>query len=222
VPYWNNYEIPQSEKVIDWEAFLYNRPDRPFDPDQYGRWMGYRDFSTGTCGGWMSHFSDLIHYVTGCGFPVSGVGQGGIYSPTSVEGRTCPDTFTGILEYPEGFTTCYTTHFGNAANDYMMLFGTKGVMRMAYPDGWPNGIEPRVSGEGSEHPDKIAEEIALPNVEEEDHWSNWLRCIRERKQPRANMDAGYKQGVAVLLCDMAYAEGRKMVFDPEKRQIRPA
>jgi len=223
-PYWNGYGGPEKEEDTDWKAFLMHRAARPFDADQHGAWMGYRDFSTGTCGGWMSHFSDLIHYVTGCGFPKYGWGQGGIYSPTSKAGRTCPDTFTGILEYGEGFTTSYTTHFGNGANDYIMIFGTKGVMHTGAPDGWPNGIEPRVSGEGSEHPEKIEDgiEIELENNLIEGHMENWMRCIRTRELPAANMDEGYKHGVAVLLCDMAMVAGRRMMFDPGKREIRPA
>jgi predicted dehydrogenase len=222
-PYWNGYVGPEKEEDTDWKAFLMNRPDRPFDRDQHGAWMGYRDFSTGTCGGWMSHFSDVNHYIMGCGFPKYGWGQGGIYSPTSKPGRTCPDTFTGILEYPEGFTTSYTTHFGNGANDYVTIFATRGIMRLGPPDGWPNGIEPRVSGLGSEDPQKLPEaEAALENNLVEGHVENWLRCIRSREKPAANMDEGYKHGVAVLLCDMAMVAGRKMMFDPEKREIRPA
>jgi len=221
-PYWNGYAGPEKEEDTDWKAFLMNRSPRPFDPDQHGAWMGYRDFSTGTVGGWMSHFSDLIHFVTGCGFPKFAVAQGGIYSPTSKKGRTCPDTSAAVLEYPEGFVTSYTTHFGNGANDYMIFFGTLGVMRTGYPDGWPNGIEPKVSGEGSEHPDAIKKEAALENEMTETHVANWLRCIRSRRQPNADMEAGYKQGVAVLLADRAFVEGRKMAFDPQRREIRPA
>jgi predicted dehydrogenase len=221
-PYWNGYKGPDKEEDTDWKAFLFNRPLRPFDSDQHGAWMGYRDFSTGTVGGWMSHFSDLVHFITGCGFPTLAVAQGGIYSPTSEKKRTCPDTFTGILEYPEGFATSYTTHFGNGTNDYMMLFGTKGVMRTGPPDGWPNGIEPVVAGDGSDAPDAIKEKKALENEANETHIANWLRCIRSRKPPNADMEAGYKQGVAVLLADRAFVEGRRMTFDPARREIRPA
>ncbi|MBN1420520.1 MAG: hypothetical protein JXP34_17205, partial [Planctomycetes bacterium] len=54
------------------------------------------------------------------------------------------------------------------------------------------------------------------------HMQNWLECIRSRKAPNADMEAGYKQGVAVLLADLAYVTGRKMFFDEAKRMIRPA
>jgi len=222
IPYWNHYPKPEREEDTDWKAFLFNRPYRPFDADQHACWMGYRDFSSGTVGGWMSHFSDFLHFITGAGFPITATAQGGIYSPTSDPRRTCPDTVTAILDYPEGFTTLYTTHFGNAANDYTIFFGTKGTMVVNDPDGNRDGIRARISGDGSEHPDKVKEPIELPNTTDEDHMANWVRCIRTSEQPNADMDAGYKHGVACILADRAYEEGRKMKFDPEKREIVPA
>ncbi|MGC9328163.1 MAG: Gfo/Idh/MocA family oxidoreductase, partial [Candidatus Hinthialibacter sp.] len=91
IPYWNHYPCPKSEAETDWQAFLFNRPYRPFNPDQHGCWMGYRDFTSGTVGGWMSHLSDFVHFITDCGFPKTATAQGGIYSPTSDPRRTCPD-----------------------------------------------------------------------------------------------------------------------------------
>ncbi len=222
LPYWNHYEVPEKEEDTDWHAFLMDRPYRPFNPDQHGHWMGYKEFSSGTVGGWMSHFSDFIHFVTGCDFPVYAVSQGGVYSPTSIPGRTAPDTVTAILEYPEGFTTSYTTHFGNGANDYMIIYGTKGIMRINAPDGNDSGgILPRVSPEGSEHPEKVPEGTEIEEIPQDDHMTNWLKCVRSREQPNADMDKGYMQGVAVILGDIAYEEGRKMTFDPAWREIRP-
>ncbi|RJP35577.1 MAG: gfo/Idh/MocA family oxidoreductase [Candidatus Omnitrophota bacterium] len=222
-PYWNNYQVPEKEEDTNWRAFLMNRPYRPFNPDQHGHWMGYKEFSSGTVGGWMSHFSDFIHYVTDCGFPAAAVAQGGVFSPTSQPGRTAPDTVTAILEYAEGFTTLYTTHFGNGANDYMIIFGTKGIMRINAPDGNDSGgILPRVTAEGSEHPEKVPEGTEIEDEPCDDHMTNWLKCVRSREQPNANMDKGYMQGVAVILADRAYEEGRKMVFDPTWREIKPA
>ena len=222
VPYWNNYALPEKEEDTDWKAFLFNRPDRPFNADMHGCWMGYRDFSSGTVGGWMSHFIDFTQSVTGCGFPLYATAQGGIYAPTSDKRRTCPDTVTAILHYAEGFTTLYTTHFGNGANDYTKFFGSKGTMVIRDPDGNNGGIAAKVSGEGSEHPGKVKEPVELENTTKEDHIMNWLNCIRSRKQPNADMDKGYMHGVACVLADMAYVEGEKMTYDPQKREIRPA
>ena len=222
-PYWNNYSCPKSEADTDWKAFLHDRPMRPFDPDIHGHWMGYREFSSsGTIGGWMSHLSDFIHYITDCGFPKTAVTQGGIYSPTSDPRRTGLDNVTTLLHYGEGFIMMFTTHFGNATNDYTTIYGSKGTLKMNEPDGNRDGIGSVITGEGSEAPDKIKDKIVLDNTTKEDHMTNWIRCIRSRKQPNANMDCGYKHGVACILADRAYDEGRRMMFDPEKREIKPA
>jgi predicted dehydrogenase len=221
-PYWNYYTASQKKADTDWRAFLYNLPYRPYDKDRSVCWMGYRDYSTGPVGGWMSHFSDFNHYVLGCGIPKSATSFGGVYAPTSVPPRDCPDVITAILDYEEGFTTLFTTHFGNGANDYIAWFGEKGVMRTGQPDGYPNGMAPVVSGDGSQHEQRIKEETALENTHEEGHMENWLRCVHERKQPNAHMGPGYMHGVAVLMADQAYATGRKVIFDKAKREIRPA
>ncbi|MBI4605096.1 MAG: Gfo/Idh/MocA family oxidoreductase [Planctomycetes bacterium] len=219
-PYWNHYARPEKESDTDWKAFLYNRPHRPFDPDQHGSWMGYHDFSSGTIGGWMSHFSDFVHAATGCGFPVSAVAHGGIYAPTSDRRRTAPDTVTVVLDYPEGFVTHFSTHFGSAVdNETTVFFFEKGVVRTAFGH---NPGEPVVSGEGSDHAERPREKKALELPQTQDHMLNWLECIRTRKAPAADMDAGYKQGVAVVLGDIAYVTGRKALFDPSKRDVRPA
>ncbi len=222
-PYWNDYVGPESESDTDWRAFLYNRPYRPFNSDQHGAWMGYHEFSTGPIGGWMSHYSDFVHAATGCGLPLNAVCHGGIFAPTSDRRRTAPDTVTCMLEYPEGFVTEFTTHFGNTINSQTTIFyGDKGVMRTLF------GHAPRVpvvSGEGSEHPDRIASEMTLEAPKPNHHMLhmlNWLECVRSRKQPVANMDAGYMQGVAVVMGDMAYVKGCKVVFDKERREVRAA
>lgn len=219
LPYWNFYEKPESADETNWKMFLFNRPDQPFNADKHGAWMGYRDFSNGTNGGWMSHFSDTVHYVTNCECPKSAVAHGGIFSPTSAPGRTCPDTFTGIVEYHEGFVTMFTTHFGSGANDYTTFFGSKGTLTVDDPSDIRSIT---VSGEGSEHPEKIAETTQLRTPPSDDNMLNWIRCLRSREQPNTNMEAGYKQGVAVILSDMAMVSGRKMRFDAEKRAVVPA
>ena len=219
-PYWNYYACPASEADTDWKAFLYNRADRPFDADQHGCWMGYHDFSSGPIGGWMSHFSDFVHGVTGCGFPLAAVAHGGIFAPTTDKRRTAPDTVTVVVEYAEGFVTHFTTHFGSAVdNETTTYFFEKGTLRTAFGHSPGDCV---VSGEGSDHPERPREKKSLEQPATQDHMLNWLECIRTRKQPAAHMDAGYKQGVAVVLGDLAYVAGKKMVFDPAKREIRPA
>jgi predicted dehydrogenase len=213
IPYWHGYVRPIKESDTDWKAFLADKPYRPWDPDQYTAWYGYRDFSSGPVGGFMSHFIDLVHYITGAKFPRCAVTLGGTH--VYKDSRTVPDTVHTLLEYPEDFMVSYSTSFGNGSGNYTKFFGTKGVLDAT---DWE---KPVVSGEGSEDPDRIKEAMPVPHVEMPHHMLDWLTCLRTRKEPNANIDAGYQHAVACILSDMAYAEGRRMVYDPEKREIHP-
>ncbi len=219
-PYWNQYRGPQKEEETDWKAFLYGRPYRPFDPDQHAAWMGYHDFSSGPIGGWMSHFSNFVHAVTGCGCPVAATAFGGIYSPTSDRRRTAPDNVTVILEYAEGFYTQFVTHFGSSWNTDTTLFMLdKGLVQTQFGHNPGNPVYSSKGVNGSIPERKLLEKE--PPDSAAAHMANWLRCIRNGGRPHADMDMGYKQGIAVVMGDAAYRLGRKVVFDKERREIRP-
>jgi len=168
----------------------------------------------------MSHFSNFVHAVTGCGLPIAAMTHGGTYAPTSDRRRTCPDNVTCLLDYREGFVTCFTAHFGSSIDsDRTVLCFERGSVQTRF--GHAPG-PPLVSGEGSGHPERPKEKFTLTLPPFKRHILDWLDCVRSRRQPTANMEMGYRQGVAVVLGDRAWAEGRKMVFEPDKRQSRPA
>ncbi len=220
-PYWNQYRGPQRQEETDWKAFLYGKPYRPFDPDQHAAWMGYHDFSSGPIGGWMSHFSNFAHAVTGCECPVAATAFGGIYAPTTDRRRTAPDNVTVILEYAEGFYTQFVTHFGSSWNTETTFFMLdKGLVQTRFGH---NPGNPVYSSKGVNNsiPEKKLLKTNPPDPATA-HVANWLGCIRNGRKPHADMDMGYKQGIAVVMGDTAYRLARKVVFDKEKREIRPA
>ncbi|MFH1737358.1 MAG: Gfo/Idh/MocA family oxidoreductase [bacterium] len=213
-PYWFRYAKDIKESDTDWKTFLMNKPYRPFDADQCTAWYGYRDFSSGPIGGFMSHFIDLVHYITDSRFPLRAVTMGGKYA--FGDKRTCPDTIQTLLEYPEGFLVSYSSCLGNGSGSYTRFYGTRGVIDAT------NWSEPVMSGEGCKGPDRIEGEWPVPKVDMPHHMENWLQCLRSREQPNANIEAGYMHGVACILSDRAYVTGRAMMYDREKREIREA
>lgn len=221
VPYWNRYKGPEKEEETDWKGFLYDKPPRPFDADQHASWMGYYDFSSGPIGGWMAHFSNFVHAVTGCDCPISATSFGGIYAPTSDRRRTAPDNVCVILEYAEGFYTQFVTHFGSSLNNETTFFmSEKGLVQTRFGH-WPG--DPVYSSKGVD--DAIPETKLLdkdPPYPGPAHMADWFGCIRGGGQTNANMEMGYKQGIAIVMGDTACRLGRKVVFDRQKRTIRPA
>jgi len=211
-PYWHSYVRPIKEADTNWDLFQYKLKKHPFNADQHSAWYGYRTFSSGAIGGFMSHFIDLVHYITGAEYPNSAVTLGDIYAWK--DARTCPDSVQTLLEYPEGFMVSYCTTFGNGSGSYMRFYGTKGSI-----DG-TSWSKPIVSGDGIDSQDRIKESGQVPDVPMPHHMENWLQCLRSRKQPNANVDAGYQHAVACILSDMAMVENRRMRYDKKRRVIR--
>ena len=219
VPYWMGYQGPKTEAETDWKAFLFNRKDRPFDPLLHARWMGYHDITAGTIGGWMTHFINFVHFVTGCDFPVSCTAWGGAYAPTNDKRCDAFDNQMVILEYPEGFHAQFTSHFGSSIDSETTIFMfEKGSIKGRFGHFFGN---PVLSSEGVDEtirPEKLLDsDPPYPGAE---HVKNWFDCIRNGGQPNAGPDFGYKQGITVVMGDLSSMTGRKVTFDKQKREVR--
>ncbi len=214
-PYWYSYLKDVKKEDVDWAEFLMDRPARPFDPVHYSGWYGYRDFSDGPVCGLGSHFIDLVHYITGATFPTSCVSLGGTFVWKDEHKFTCPDHVQALWIYPEGFMVSYSTNFGNGSGNSFKIFGDQGVLDMVT---W---TAPVLTAEGGgKRRGEIRGRVPVEDVPQPDHFLNWLQCIRSRETPNASIDAGYQHAVACLMAVRAFDTGKRMTYDPQKREIR--
>lgn len=212
-PYWLRYSAPIKPQDTHWDEFLFNRKERPFDGDQHTAWYGYTDFSLGAITSMMCHYIDLVHYITGAKFPASAVAMNGTYA--FKDQRTQPDSVHALLDYPEGFMVSFGACYGNGAGSYTRFQGTKGLIDATE---WR---EPIISGEGASDENPIKEMKQVPDVETPQHMENWLDCLRTRKKPNADIDAGYQHAIATLLAYESIAQKRRMAYDHAKREFLP-
>ncbi|MCX5674147.1 MAG: Gfo/Idh/MocA family oxidoreductase [Planctomycetota bacterium] len=210
-----DYLQEADEKDVDWREFLMDCPPRPFRADLFTGWYGYRGFSDGPVPGFGSHYIDLIHYITGAKFPASAVCHGGTFVWKDEHNFTCPDHVQATWIYPEGFLVHYSTNFGNSSGNSFKMFGDQGTLDMVT---W---TAPVLTAEGGEkNKGAIRGKQPVKDIEQPDHFQNWLQCLRTRKTPNASIDAGYQHAVAVIMAMKAYDTGRRQIYDPEKREIR--
>ncbi len=216
-PYWYGYVKDVKAEDVDFDEFLMDQPKRPFDPVLYSGWYGYRDFSDGPVPGLGSHFIDLVHYITGAKFPTSCVCLGGTYTWKDEHKFTCPDHVHALWTYPEDFMVSYSTNFGNGSGNSFKIFGDAGVIDMV------NWNAPILTAEGanSEKKGPIRGRKPVEEVSRPEHFLDWLQCMRTRKTPNASIDAGYQHAVAVIMAMKSYDTGLRMIYDAEKREIRP-
>jgi len=214
-PYWYSYMCDANERDVDWGEFLMDAPKQPFRADRFTGWYGYRDFSDGPVPGLASHFIDLVHYITGATFPTNAVCLGGTYTWKDEHGFTCPDHVQALWEYPEGFMVVYSTNFGNGGDCSFKFLGDQGTLDCV---SWN---DPILNAEGgSKNRGIIRGKKPVEPVPQPDHFLNWLQCIRDRKTPNADIEAGYQHAVAVIMAMRAYDTGHRQIYDREKREVR--
>jgi len=217
-PYWRKRVKNIAKDEVDWKEFLMDRPDRPFDPVRFSAWYGFMEFSDGPVSQWGSHYIDLVHYITQAKCPTSCMCLGGTFTWKDENNFTCPDHVQALWVYPEGFLVSYATNFGNSAGNSFKIFGDVGMIDM----GGPHAPTHFLSAEGgSRNKGAIRGRKPIEKLDRPDHWLNWLQCLRSRRQCHAPIEAGYQHAVACIMARKSYDMGCRMVYDREKREIRP-
>ncbi|HUG82384.1 MAG TPA: Gfo/Idh/MocA family oxidoreductase [Bryobacterales bacterium] len=203
------------ESDVDWEQFLMGKPYRPFDPKIYQSFRLFREFSSAIIDQWMTHGIDVVHMLTGEKYPVTAVAEGAILKWNDY--RENPDTIQVVLKYgarPKEFLATYATTLINASGHLTRVQGTKGTMLVE--NEW------NISGDGSNNPGTLKDKVEIPEKPGTlHHMANWLDCVR-RRAPQdlyASVEAGYGHSVACIMSADALWSGRRMRFDPERREI---
>ena len=207
-PRWRRDFEHIQEKDIDWPRFLMGRSDRPFDARRFREWQLFRDYTNGLPGLWMSHFIDLVPWFLEDPYPRSVVASGGVY--LWKDGRETEDVIRVLLDYPKGFLVSWAMSLTNAAGARNLWFGTRGTL---------DADALKITGEGSKQPDRIMAESKVRPIEMDTHMQNFLRCVRSRKAPRADVQAGFSHAVAGCMAAEALRTGRRVTFDREQLEM---
>ena len=215
---------------IDWNLWLLDRDPASyaFDPRKYLEFRLFWPFSSGIPGQWMCHQIDTVGWYTGLLHPVSAVASGGTYAWN--DGRMSFDTFTTILEYgpsklnDKGFQAVFSSRQTNSARG--------NVEKYHGPNGTIDLCRGRYTSEGIERPRKKIDEKLTENYQAAEtaantggdkltsaHMRNWMKCVRDRKDPNASVDAGYGHAIALIMANAASRTGMKATFCTKTRQV---
>ncbi|MEZ4852516.1 MAG: Gfo/Idh/MocA family oxidoreductase, partial [Bacteroidia bacterium] len=138
------YDIHEkaSPSTIDWQQFLGNAPQIPFNKEHFFRWRKWWAYGTGLTGDLLTHDYDRINCLLRMGIPNSVTASGGIY--THRDGREVPDVLQVIMEYPDfvmgtsqesgkekGMSFVYSATLGNQyGGRETLLMGHDGTMEL--------------------------------------------------------------------------------------------
>jgi predicted dehydrogenase len=226
------------EQDTDWKRYLMNRPHEPFDARKYLEFRLFWPYSSGIPDQWLVHQIDTVHWFTGLPHPRSVVANGGIY--LWKDGRKNWDTMTAVFDYgplddlTKGFQVQYTSRFTNSAGGVKELYYSNGGMldmskQTVTPTG---GLNARMAAQMKMQANLLPsfslvekatsmETGAGTHVDNETSANvrNWMECVRSRKTPNADIEAGYSHSIALCMNIAAIQTGQKVTFDDKTQQV---
>ncbi|GBC98354.1 Inositol 2-dehydrogenase [bacterium HR17] len=205
---------------LDWDMWLGWQfglaPRRRWEPARFFAFRVFWDYSGGLATDWFPHILTPLVRAMGLRFPKRVVASGGLYHPDHKERWEVPDTFQMVVEYPDGPSIHLMACLGNNWGAPMLIRGSKATLvfegqgAVIYPQREILGDAPR-------------KEIARTRPGSlEEHWRDFLRCVRTREQPRSNAQLGYYVMTALHMGIRSFWEGRAMTFDERTETVRPA
>jgi predicted dehydrogenase len=224
------------EEDTDWKRYLMNRPYEPWDPRHYLEFRLFWPYSSGIPDQWMVHQIDTVHWFTGLPHPRSVSANGGIYKWQ--DGRENFDTMTAVFDYgplndpSKGFQVVYSSRQTNAAGGVKELYYSNGGTlnldtNMITPEG---GLSQRMA-EAMDMEPFLLPEMELADTQMETaadtgvdsatlaHMRNWMDCVRDRKQPNADIHAAYNHSVALCMTIEALHTGKRVTFDRAQQEV---
>ena len=226
------------EADTDWKRFLMNRPPIPFDARKHLEYRLFWPYSSGIPDQWMVHQIDTVHWFADLPRPRSVVANGGIYLWR--DGRTNFDTMTAVFDYgplddaTKGFQVVYSSRQTNEAGDVKELyFSNGGMMNLDTGDVTPEGglterhasamnmAANRLAPRSLADPSARTATAANTGVDNDTSANvrNWMECVRSRKTPNADIEAGYRHSVALCMTIAALHTGQRIGFDDARQEV---
>lgn len=198
-------------KELDWEMWLGPAPRVPYRGVCHWNWRWILDYSGGQLTDWAGHHIDIANW----GADLEHTG------PAEIEGKGVWPR-DGIYNAPVEY-------------DIMATYSNGIKMRVANASRYPMGMGTTWYGEtGWIHVDRggiitasdpkiLNEKIGENEIhlyKSDNHWKNFIECVKSRKQAIAPIEPAYRAISVALLGEIAMTTGQKIQWDPEKQEIK--
>ena len=199
-------EVPAE---LNWEMWLGPALKVPYRGVSHWDWRWILDYSGGQLTDWAGHHIDIANWGaelehTG---PVEISGEG-VYPRDGI--FNVPVEYDFLCKYANGIEM-------RVANSARLIHG--GGATWYGEKGWINVDRGRLEASDP----KILQEVIGPNeiqiYKSDNHWQNFVDCVRSRKQAIAPVQVAYRAISVALLGEIAMTTGQKIQWDPQKEEI---
>lgn len=216
---------------VDWKGWLGAARDQPFDEYRFRQWRWFWDFGGGVLTDLMVHYIDVVHWFLDLDHPYAATTIGDRFAARDWE---TPDTAQTLLHYPN-VQVYFEATFVNARNGAMLEFmGREGTL---YLDRGRYEVHPEHKRDARNR-DPQASSVRYSEMilgsgprgadfydkpdGEALHLTNWLDCVRSRKQPVAPVEAGISAASAAHMGNIALREGRVATWEKDGIETKSA
>jgi predicted dehydrogenase len=200
-------EVPPE---LNWEMWLGPAPKVPYRGVSHWDWRWILDYSGGQLTDWSGHHIDIANW--GAGLEHTGPAEiygTGVYPPEGI--YNAPVEYDFICKYANGIEM-------RVANSSRL---ERGMGTTWYGDkGW---VHTDRGNKLTASQPSILEEVIGENeihlYKSENHWQNFIDCVRSGNQPVSPVDSAYRAISIGLLGEIAMTTGETIRWDPEKEEI---
>jgi predicted dehydrogenase len=189
---------------LDWEMWIgpavyypFNAElSPPLEKDIYPNWRNYKEYGNGMTADWGAHMFDIAQW----GLGKDDSGPIAVYPPDKDHKYLTFVYDNGVTMTHEDFGRGYAVRF----------IGTKGIIDIS------RGFFEALPGNLTQH-QFTDSEIKL--YESNDHYQNWLDCIKSRQQPLCTAEIGHRTATVCFLANIGYELQRPLNWNPAKEEF---
>jgi predicted dehydrogenase len=205
---------------VDWKAFLNGRAARAFDAHKFINWRLYWEFSGGNVTENMVHQIGWIIGALDLPLPTAAYMSGGVFSEK--DGREVPDTISVTLDYPNDLVVAWQSTFSNSRFGLgIRILGSDGTIE------WLAGATDMVTGRSVSGWHYYPEKLNRPDGQAikgeskgENHYANFVECVRSRKEPNASVELGYRSAIAAHMANLSYRRKQRLTLETARQMAK--
>jgi predicted dehydrogenase len=198
----------------DWDAWLGPAPEREYSStlcprgvhSHFPAWRNYQEYAGGQLADMGAHHFDIALWA---------LHAAGMTGPVEITPPANPATGAGLrFTYPNGVVMVHNEFTkgpdGAEIKADCVFEGTDGMILVSR-----GGISSRPASILQE-PIGAGDKRVYPSTS---HHTNWLECVRERREPICPAEIGHRSATICHLGNIGYRFGRKLRWDPKTERF---